>query len=239
VCVAAMPESREEHGHYLVFEEKFQSLKAKTSFQLLGIHADASKPEEKNYAAKDGHVIQLSPDCNIARGTCGLQSYVWPPKFARTVENPDPLPINTLTLFGAHSSNRAIILDFDTYFLKVIHFIYDISIDFIQIILIQVAYLTHTSIQFYSRKVWTESILGVSKHVSSFIGSSSLGLSFHTYGLSKDRGFHVGLALEFADYFIAFLSNDLVFQVSLVSYSHFGWCKCFFYSQLGVRHLQS
>jgi hypothetical protein len=126
----AMPESREEHGHYIVFDEKYQSLKGKTSFQLLGIHADASKPEEKYYDAKDGHVIQLSPDCNIARGTCGLQSYVWPHKFARTVENPNPLPINTLTLCGLHSSNRAIILDFDTYFLKVVRSLH-ISMNFI------------------------------------------------------------------------------------------------------------
>jgi len=117
-----MPESCEDHGHYDIFDEKFQSLKGKTSFQLLGVHADASKPEEKHYNAKNGHVIQLSPDCNMVRGTCGSQSYVWPPNVAHTVENPDPLPINTLTLHGAHSANRAIILDFGTYFLKVIHF---------------------------------------------------------------------------------------------------------------------
>ena len=155
--------------HYLLFQEKFQSLKGNTSFQLIVIHADASKPEEKYYDAKSGHVFQLSPDCNIARGTCGSQGYVWPPKFAHTVENPDPLPINTLTLQGVHSSNRAIILDFSGYFLKVICLIF-LWFSFLnQFILFQVAYLTHTSIQFYSRKVWTESILGVSKHVSSFI----------------------------------------------------------------------
>ena len=118
-----MPESREEHAHYIVFQEKFQSLKGKTSFQLLGIHADASKPEEKYYDAKGGEVIRLSPDYNMARGTCGSQSYVWPPKFAHTVDNTDPLPINTLTLQGLHSSNRAIILDFNSYFLKVFYLI--------------------------------------------------------------------------------------------------------------------
>ena len=158
-----MPESREERAHYFVLDNRFQSLKSKTSFQLLGIHADASKPEEKYYDAQDGHVMQLSPDCTIARGTCGLQSYVWPPKFARTVENPEPLLINTLTLHGLHSSNWAIILDFDTYFLKVTHFI---SHEFILKMnyFIQVAYLTHTSVQIYLWEVWTESILlGVSK----------------------------------------------------------------------------
>ena len=118
-----MPESREERAHFVVFQEQFQSLKGQTSFQLLGIHADASKPEEKHYDAEKGHVIQLSSDCNIARGTCGSQSHVWPDKFARTVENPDPLPISTLTLYGADSANRAIIFDFGMYFLKVIHII--------------------------------------------------------------------------------------------------------------------
>lgn len=119
-----MPESCEEHAHYLVSQEKFESLKGNTSFQLLGIHADASKPEEKHYDAKNGHVLQLSPDCTITRGTYGSQSYIWPPRFARTAENPNPLPINTLTLHGLHSSNRAIVLDFGSYFLKVIHLIF-------------------------------------------------------------------------------------------------------------------
>ncbi|KIM36355.1 hypothetical protein M413DRAFT_14026 [Hebeloma cylindrosporum] len=167
-----MPELFEEEGHFFLFHSTFLSLEGTTSFQVIGIHADASKPEEKRYNANNGHVLQLSPDCTMVRGTCGSQTPLWPREFARTAENLEPLPITTLTLQGAHSANRAIILDFGTFFLKV-------------------AYLTHTSIQFYSRKVWTESILGITK---------------------RDRGFHVGLALEFKDYFIAFLSNDLVFQ---------------------------
>jgi hypothetical protein len=31
---------------------------------------------------------------------------------------------------------------------------------------------------------------------------------------TQDRGFHVGLALEFEEYVVAFLSSDMVFQVS-------------------------
>lgn len=55
---------------------------------------------------------------------CGSQRYVWPPKFTCTVENPDPPPIKTLILHGLHSLNRAIILNFDTYFLKIIYLIF-------------------------------------------------------------------------------------------------------------------
>ncbi|KAF8954583.1 hypothetical protein BDZ97DRAFT_1631033, partial [Flammula alnicola] len=84
------------------------------------------------------------------------QTLAWPSAFALTAENPNPPSLTDLTLQGHHSAARAIILDFGTYFLKV-------------------AYLTHTSVQFYKRVVWEDSIL-------------------------KDRGFHVGLALEFDDY---------------------------------------
>ncbi|KAJ7057402.1 hypothetical protein C8F01DRAFT_331640 [Mycena amicta] len=56
-------------------------------------------------------------------------------------------------------------------------------------------YLTHTSPNWYSREVWDSSVMLVHRKV---------------------RGFKVGLALVFADRDIAFLSHDLVFQVSLL-----------------------
>lgn len=37
----------------------------------------------------------------------------------------------------------------------------------------------------------------------------------YLFTLIKVRKFKVGLALEFEDYIIAFISNDLVFQVSI------------------------
>ncbi|KAJ7059007.1 hypothetical protein C8F01DRAFT_1147777 [Mycena amicta] len=54
-------------------------------------------------------------------------------------------------------------------------------------------YLTHTSPNWYSREVWDSSVM-----------------------LVHGKGFKVALALVFADRVIAFLSHDLVFQVSLL-----------------------
>lgn len=121
-----MPESREEEGSFFLFNDTFQPLKDKTSFKLIGLHADASNREQKQYNAQDGHVIRLTPDCDIVRGTSGSQTSIFPAQFASTAENPNPRPLTDLTLQGAHSANRAIILDFGTYFLKVsyIMFIY-------------------------------------------------------------------------------------------------------------------
>ncbi|RDB17730.1 hypothetical protein Hypma_001157 [Hypsizygus marmoreus] len=56
---------------------------------------------------------------------------------------------------------------------------------------LKLSYLTHTSVQIFRRNVWYTSVCGVDK---------------------KQRGFHVGLALEFGEFVIAFLSNDMVFQ---------------------------
>ncbi|TEB22802.1 hypothetical protein FA13DRAFT_1818773 [Coprinellus micaceus] len=56
---------------------------------------------------------------------------------------------------------------------------------------LKLAPLTHTSIQCYTRERWEKSVTKVDK---------------------GDRGFKVGLALEFKHFFIAFVSHDLVFQ---------------------------
>ncbi|KAF8179456.1 hypothetical protein BJ912DRAFT_929655 [Pholiota molesta] len=55
---------------------------------------------------------------------------------------------------------------------------------------LKLSYLTHTSVQVLRRDQWNMSFMAVNK---------------------KHRG-KVALALEFADYFIVFISNDLVFQ---------------------------
>ncbi|KIM37962.1 hypothetical protein M413DRAFT_30608 [Hebeloma cylindrosporum] len=56
---------------------------------------------------------------------------------------------------------------------------------------ILLSYLTHTSIQIYKLSLWETSVMKVPKKVQKF---------------------KVGLALEFEDYIIAFISNDLMFQ---------------------------
>jgi len=71
-------------------------------------------------------------DCKITTGISVSQTSLWPPTFAwRTVDSLNLLPINTLTLQGSHPSNQAIILDSETYFLKVgfiILFLYRLSV---------------------------------------------------------------------------------------------------------------
>ncbi|KAF8240414.1 hypothetical protein L208DRAFT_1420413 [Tricholoma matsutake] len=65
---------------------------------------------------------------------------------------------------------------------------------------LKLAYLTHTSVQIYKRSIWETSVCAVAK---------------------QDCGFHVALALEFKEYVVAFLSNDMVFQpVWDSSFSH-------------------
>ena len=123
LTASPMPESREEDSHSFLFNYNFESLKDKSSFQLIGIHADVSKTEETRHKAEDGHIILLSPNCDIVRGTCNSQTYLFPKDFAHTEGNLNPQSITTLTLERAHSANRAIILDFGTYFLKVRNFL--------------------------------------------------------------------------------------------------------------------
>jgi hypothetical protein len=115
-----MPESREEDAHHFLFKQNFEDLKKKTLFKLLAIHADATKPEEGIYDARDGHVVRLQPNCNMVRGTGrGSQTHLWPSAFAQTPQTPNPPPLSNLTLQGSHSASRAIILDFGNLFLKV------------------------------------------------------------------------------------------------------------------------
>ena len=74
------------------------------------------------------------------------------------------------------------------------------------------AYLTHCSLQFYKKKQWETSIRAVPKKVT-----FCLFFTFHhTYISPQERKFHVALAIEFPDHVLAFLSNDLVIQVTSV-----------------------
>ncbi|KAF8223204.1 hypothetical protein L208DRAFT_1381548 [Tricholoma matsutake] len=61
---------------------------------------------------------------------------------------------------------------------------------------LKLVYLTHTSLQIYKRPIWETLVHAVAKWLM----------------LAKDCGFHVALALEFEEFVVAFLSNDMVFQ---------------------------
>lgn len=73
----------------------------------------------------------------------------------------------------------------------------------------QLAYLTHTSIQFIDKNTWETTVTQSHKKVSTL----QQFLRLAKCSLLQDRGYYIGLALEFKEYVVAFLSLDQVFQV--------------------------
>ncbi|KAH7906784.1 hypothetical protein BJ138DRAFT_1104858 [Hygrophoropsis aurantiaca] len=175
-----MPEYRECLAHYLVAQSVFAAEKPHHNWQVHGIWVDGTEKERsaapRGTPLRNGHVYSLSPNTTIKRGTNGAQTPVWPPKFQcpakRKRDAPDPPSIEELELQDISYTGRTLVMDFRDLWL-------------------QVQYLTHTSVQFYTRSMWERSIAGVNKEV---------------------RGFKMGMAIEFDDYFLAFPSIDMVFQ---------------------------
>ncbi|KAF8220207.1 hypothetical protein L208DRAFT_1335099 [Tricholoma matsutake] len=168
-----MLEYHESRAHYLLMLWFYQLLILLTSFKLLGLWADASQAEAKHLGTSDGQVYHLDATCAVKRGTNHKQTLLWPPQLAISAKQPNPPSIETLELKGVATTSHSIVLNLGPVSLKL-------------------AYLTHTSIQIYKRRIWEMSVCAVAK---------------------ADRGFHVTLALEFEEYMVAFLSNDMVFQV--------------------------
>ncbi|KDR72183.1 hypothetical protein GALMADRAFT_765703 [Galerina marginata CBS 339.88] len=167
-----MPEIRECIAHYLCMLWFFGfCLREKLDLQLLALWADASEKEEKKLAP-DGLVYRLDASSTVVRGNANAQTSLWPGPFKKTKANPDPPSIRTLKLKGVSYSNRTIILDMGP-----LHF--------------QLAYLTHTSIQFFSKETWENTVTKTHK---------------------KTRKYYIGLAFEFSNHVVAFLSLDQVFQ---------------------------
>ncbi|KAF8886455.1 hypothetical protein CPB84DRAFT_1850134 [Gymnopilus junonius] len=109
--------------------------------------------------------------CTFKRGSKGCQTHIFPQGLRKTQAQKNPPSLNTLELKAIEHTSRAIFLMFGSMRLKV-------------------AYLMHTSIQWYKRAHWDKCV----RHVS------------------KDNRGKIGLALEFKDYIITFITNDLVFQ---------------------------
>ncbi|KAF9489088.1 hypothetical protein BDN71DRAFT_1435628 [Pleurotus eryngii] len=144
---------------------------------LLHLWADAKdgkghqpSDEEKKYHATNGLVVCLDDSCTIKRGTNHRQTPIWPPRCKPKAK--DYLPLSALELKGGEGTSRAILLDFGPLWLSI-------------------AYLMHTSLQWYKKETWYQSIATVP---------------------CKLRGFHVAVAFEFESYFLAFLSLDNMFQ---------------------------
>ncbi|KDR67116.1 hypothetical protein GALMADRAFT_161738 [Galerina marginata CBS 339.88] len=164
-----MPEFRESLAHYLCLLWFWERWRDEIEFILLGLWADSTSKEAGG--TLKGFVQRLDNTCKFVRGSKGGQTALYPPTLRKTSKCPTPDDITTLQLRGVGWNPRASFLDFGSLRLKI-------------------AYLTHTSIQFYTRKQWETSVMPI----------------------SKDQRGKVGLALEFESYFIAFITNDLVFQ---------------------------
>ncbi|KAF8198851.1 hypothetical protein K438DRAFT_1823834 [Mycena galopus ATCC 62051] len=172
-----MPETREAIASGMQAKSTYEAAKAAgASFVLQRIAVDATKSEanrsDASRQAKAGLVYDLKPTSSVKRGSNHNQTHVFPPQLRVTPQNPDPASISTLVLEDIMYTNRALILNFGSLFLML-------------------QYLTHTSVQFYPRDRWDNSICNVSKTV---------------------RKFSIGMALVFPEHVLAFPSIDLVFQ---------------------------
>ncbi|KAF4591025.1 hypothetical protein EYR40_009623 [Pleurotus pulmonarius] len=165
-----MPQLRESLAHYLHFQHIFSSLKDTSSFQVLSIWADIKQDEEEAYGTTDGNVVRLNDSCDIRRGGTGDKNLIWPPRCKPSAQS--PLNLSDLELKGGEATPDSLILDFGPLWLSV-------------------AFLSHTSLQFYTKEMWYNSVLAVPQQL---------------------RGFSVGLAVEFASHVLAFLTVDLLFQ---------------------------
>ncbi|KAJ7927920.1 hypothetical protein B0H13DRAFT_1598279 [Mycena leptocephala] len=126
--------------------------------------------------ARQGLPCTLEPTADVFRGSLNQQTSIYPSVLKPLPTNYPPVPyppvLKSLVLSGVQSTHRALILNFSTLFLMV-------------------QYLTHTSVQWYTRARWEDAIMLVSKHV---------------------RKFHIGMAIVFADYVLTFVTLDLLFQ---------------------------
>lgn len=179
-----MPESHEEHAHHYVFQKNFMELLKTTSFWLLSLHADASKREKLNIMQKMDTLfplIQIAIWCEEVeriRHICSLQPLPKIPKFQIP-----PLWLHwyykdLIPWVGQSSLTLAIIfsrwVNYGTYTIQV-----KIKINGLAL---KIAYLMHTSIQFYSREQWETLVLSINKKVSYWRFSWVLIISFQLPG---------------------------------------------------------
>lgn len=101
---------RECLASYLILLWFFLFHQGQTSFQLLGLWADATGAEEKRLA-RDKLVFRLDASCTIKRGTQNVQTSLWPPMWLKKRKESEPPSIQTLEWKGVATTSRAIILD--------------------------------------------------------------------------------------------------------------------------------
>ncbi|RXW15256.1 hypothetical protein EST38_g10596 [Candolleomyces aberdarensis] len=166
-------EYREAQASYHVAREALRQF-SQSPRRILGLWADLTKAEETTYNGEDGLVKPLNCNSMMLRGGSGRQTPLVAAEFLCTPENLIPQKFTVMALVSVFFSVRALLIDLGTHWLEL-------------------AYLTHTSVQVYTRERW-DGLLRVPK--------STLQI----------RKFHVGLALETRDFTLAFVSMDKLFQ---------------------------
>lgn len=190
---SVMPEYRECIAHFLFLLWFLEYCQHKNlDLHVLGLWADKVKGKavrnRKIPASKD-LVFQLCNTSKDKRGRKGNQGFLWPPMWQKGSKNQDPPSINRLEWKDVRTTTRAIVLDFG-----VLHFQVGPNpfIFSMRLIVPQLAYLTHTSVQCFNKKTW-ENVVKQTPN--------------------SNRGYRIAIAFEFYDYVVAFLSIDNLVQV--------------------------
>lgn len=150
--------------------------------KVLKLWADLTDEESAKHQS-DGNVVCLTPSSKFKRGNQGHQYPLYPPQLKALSSSPI-LPVEGLELKNVTPTPRAVILD-------------------LGLLSLRVAYLTHTSVQIYSRKAWDEVI------TKTPVPGAGGQKRKSTDKIKRGR---IGLALEFEKYIIAFVTQDLVFE---------------------------
>ncbi|KAH6871280.1 hypothetical protein BKA70DRAFT_1488984 [Coprinopsis sp. MPI-PUGE-AT-0042] len=168
-----MPELRELIASYKTVKWGLDLYKDSPR-NVLGFWSDMTDDEEEAFDAEDGLVRQLDgSEWEVLRGSQGGQSALLPPQLLYSIDGERPeIAFTDLEIIDTSFHERALLLDLGPLKLKL-------------------AYLTHTSVQIYSREQWDNTIRNVAK---------------------QDRKFRIGLAIETRDFILAFVSLDQLFQ---------------------------
>ncbi|KAH6908577.1 hypothetical protein BKA70DRAFT_1481838 [Coprinopsis sp. MPI-PUGE-AT-0042] len=210
-----MPEWRELYAHWVTCKHFLALLEGR---RILGLWGDATKEETRDRGL-DGFVQHFWETSTFVRGTQGIQTHVVPvatlqgkcKRFEEAAKRKGKGKGKGKGMKAAPKQEKEhkeekeedkpeeekqedkpppTIQDLNLVLREVYRNGHALFFDFGHTYL-KVAFLMHTSIQCYKKDVWKNSIMAVS---------------------AVDRGFKVGLALEFDDFFLCFLTFDLVFQ---------------------------
>ncbi|KAF6750024.1 hypothetical protein DFP72DRAFT_1072635 [Ephemerocybe angulata] len=160
-----MPEYREVTAHYVHVQMCLEKLKETNSTTVLNIWADPSLKAHEADLSPTKCVIRLTRSMDVTRGSKSSKVSLFPQIL------PQDKPISSLVFRDVSMTPRAVRLDF-----SVMH--------------LQLAFLTHTSVQFFSQSLWDE------------VKATT----------QKKHKFRVGMAFEFDTHILAFVSLDNLFQ---------------------------